>query len=605
MPDPSPFRRGDISHGAVIVTDGHERSALAVVRSLGARGIPVYVGSDRTSSVAGSSRYCAGTFVYPSPWTHPHQYLVCLVEAAKHRQAGLIYPMTDVAVEILGGYQEQGGRDITLPIPSLDAYQALSDKYRLMQWAERAGVPIPKTLFLESRDSLASVIDQIAEWPVVVKPGRSLIRDGTLWKKTSVAMAADRESLMRLYRERWYLKWPSMIQQQVAGFGEGVFGLFAKGKPEVLFAHRRLREKPPSGGVSVLRESIALPEEMTRYAVQVMQSVTWQGVAMVEFKVNQETRVPYLMEVNGRFWGSLQLAIDAGIDFPWLLYQLATSGQVPVAKPSYKVGVRSSWWLGDLDHFLIRVRQSDSALHLPPGTPSRWETLKSLVGVCDRNTKSEVLRADDPRPGFCELRAYIRSLIAVPWRRFGERLAPVRLAGKKVWWDATLRLGLMGRAERISRGRSIKHILLLCKGNICRSPFAAEYLRGKMKEAGLAVEVASAGLDTNAGDPADPQAQRSASEFGVSLAGHRTAVLSGEMVAKADLLIVMELMHQDMLLNAFPEAREKTRVLGHYSQEPMTNIADPFGQTPDVFHVCYRQLVQSCDGLIRWLSTSV
>jgi predicted ATP-grasp superfamily ATP-dependent carboligase len=60
----------------------------------------------------------------------------------------------------------------------------------------------------------------------------------------------------------------------------------------------------------------------------------WQGVAMVEFKVEANTGTPYLLEVNGRFWGSLQLAIDAGVDFPALLVDAAT-GKPPAQSHGY------------------------------------------------------------------------------------------------------------------------------------------------------------------------------------------------------------------------------------------------------------------------------
>ena len=80
-------------------------------------------------------------------------------------------------------------------------------------------------------------------------------------------------------------------------------------------------------------------------AHRILESVGWHGVAMVEFKVTAEG-TPYLIEVNGRFWGSLQLAIDSGVDFPWLLYQLANGTKVDEVT-GYAVGVTWRWLLGD------------------------------------------------------------------------------------------------------------------------------------------------------------------------------------------------------------------------------------------------------------------
>ena len=265
----------------VIVTDGNERSALAVTRSLGRRGIPVFVGAETASSLAGVSRYCRESFVYPSPWVSPEELRACLLEHAKRWGARVVLPMTDLAVEILGESEQRSGASIVLPIPSLDQYRALSNKYQLMESAKRQGVPIPDTIFVPDGD-VEKVVPQIDQWPIVVKPGRSLIKVQGRWQKTSVLYARNADELKKLYREISYLNEPSLLQARVVGEGQGVFGLFDHGKPVTLFAHRRLRERPPSGGVSVLRESMALRQPITDYALRVVQSAEWHGVAMVE-----------------------------------------------------------------------------------------------------------------------------------------------------------------------------------------------------------------------------------------------------------------------------------------------------------------------------------
>ena len=174
-----------------------------------------------------------------------------------------------------------------------------------------------------------------------------------------------------------------------------------------MFAHRRLREKPPSGGVSVLRESIPLDKVLTVPALRLLQKANWHGVAMVEFKEDQSSRVPLLMEVNGRFWGSLQLAIDAGIDFPWLLLQMAEGRHVSVPDNSYRCGVKSRWLLGDLDHLLMRLFKSETTLKLPPGSSSRWRCLLDFVGFANRDTFYEIERFNDMGPVVYELKQYV------------------------------------------------------------------------------------------------------------------------------------------------------------------------------------------------------
>ena len=128
------------------------------------------------------------------------------------------------------------------------------------------------------------------------------------------------------------------------------------------FSHRRIREKPPSGGVSVLCESVPVVPQAKQYAQALLDALRWEGVAMVEFKMDMADQSLKLIEINGRFWGSLQLAIDAGVDFPALLVQTLADEPMPVID-SYRVGVRSRWLMGDFDALLMRLFKREDELH--------------------------------------------------------------------------------------------------------------------------------------------------------------------------------------------------------------------------------------------------
>jgi predicted ATP-grasp superfamily ATP-dependent carboligase len=319
-------------------------------------------------------------------------------------------PVTDSTTQVLAARRDQFPATVLTAIPSLESYELVSDKYRLMKVAQELGVPIPTTVYVPDGD-LASVLDQVTAFPVVVKPGRSLLMTDRGWGKTSVHFVSSVEELVDLYRRVPYLKNPSLIQQRVEGEGQGVFGLFDHGRPCALFAHRRIREKPPAGGVSVLRESIELPKPMTDYAVKLLEHVKWHGVAMVEFKVDRASKIPRLMEINGRFWGSLQLAIDAGLNIPYLLYQVMSGQSVAIPDNSYRVGTQSRWFLGDLDHLLMRLTRSDAALHLGPEVPSRWRCAVEFARLFRRDLHYEVESLSDPRPALVEYRAWISQLV--------------------------------------------------------------------------------------------------------------------------------------------------------------------------------------------------
>ena len=131
---------------------------------------------------------------------------------------------------------------------------------------------------------------------------------------------------------------------------------------------------------------------------------------MVEFKTDKDTGTSYLMEVNGRFWGSLQLAVDAGINFPYLLFQMSQGLQVVVPPRAYRVGTKSRWLLGDLDHLLLRFRKSAAELRLPSEYPSKLQCLGAFLNCFAKDQHCEVERWSDPAPALFEYHAYMSAL---------------------------------------------------------------------------------------------------------------------------------------------------------------------------------------------------
>jgi predicted ATP-grasp superfamily ATP-dependent carboligase len=204
------------------------------------------------------------------------------------------------------------------------------------------------------------------KFPAVLKPHRSMIYSNGAWIASCVQYANSVRELREIVdRNDYFNQHPFLIQELISGQGQGIFGLYDHGAPLAFFAHRRLREKPPSGGVSVLSESIAVDPVQREMAHSILGAVGWHGVAMVEFKVTPDG-TPYLIEVNGRFWGSLQLAIDAGVDFPWLLYQLAVESPVDPMN-GYAIGVKWRWLLGDFTRLckVLVSKQSPSNSTFP------------------------------------------------------------------------------------------------------------------------------------------------------------------------------------------------------------------------------------------------
>ena len=189
--------------------------------------------------------------------------------------------------------------------------------------------------------------------------------------------------------------------------------MFDKDHHIALFSHKRLREKPPSGGVSVVFESCPLDKEMVESARRLLTAVDWQGVAMVEFKRDKRDGKAKLMEINGRFWGSLQLAVSAGIDFPVLLLKLLQKEKLNNLKNHYQINLKMKWLLGTLEHMLIRLRNSDAKLNLPAGYPSKLQAIVDFIKFKESGCRFDVLQINDPKPFLHELGEYVTDILSL------------------------------------------------------------------------------------------------------------------------------------------------------------------------------------------------
>jgi predicted ATP-grasp superfamily ATP-dependent carboligase len=386
---------------SALVLDGNQRSALAVTRALGRRGIPVIVAGETRTTLAGASRYRQDTFTYPAPHEQPERFIDTIRTEAAARGVGLMMPMTDLTTHLVLRHREQF-ENIAIPSASFETFEMLTDKRRLIRLAQGLGVPVPATYVAEPGEDLSRLPAGFG-FPLVLKPSRSTMWTGRRWIAASVHYADSlRHAQDLVARHEYFSRQPFLVQEYIRGHAQGMFALYDRGTPVAFFAHRRLREKPPSGGVSVLSESIEIDGRLREAARRILDHVRWHGVAMVEFKVGVDGS-PYLIEVNARFWGSLQLAIDAGVDFPYLLYRLADGAAIDAVE-GYQLGVRTRWLLGDLDHLYLTLRRRPRR---DPTGPSRWRAVVQFLKIFARNTRYEVNRWDDVKPFLVELTRYI------------------------------------------------------------------------------------------------------------------------------------------------------------------------------------------------------
>lgn len=394
----------------ILVTDGENRSALAMTRSLGRKGHAVFVSGLEIGNLSASSVFCRKSFVSPDPLGNAECYSAEIARIVLKEQIDVIFPMTEQSVYILNSARSVFGESVVLACAPAEKMEAVSNKYRLFRLAENMGIAMPKTIYVDGKHDFYVQKVAPSDFPVVVKPAFSKIVVGTKILSSGVMYAKDQNELCRLYDTKEVLQYPSLIQELIVGEGTGLFTLFDGDRHLALFSHRRLLEKPPSGGVSVLSESIALDDEMVEAAHKLLAAVEWSGIAMVEFKRDIRDGSAKLMEINGRFWGSLQLAVSSGVDFPALCLDYYLGKKPATLMSDYNVGHRLKWVLGILDHLIIRLKPGGQSLNLPPDSPTRWQVAMELMKA-DLKTSLDVYDREDLKPFGEEFKMYIRNLL--------------------------------------------------------------------------------------------------------------------------------------------------------------------------------------------------
>lgn len=364
--------------GRVLITDAGGRNVVAAVRSLGSKGLTVVAGEESRVAISFFSRYCRERLVYPSPKTAPQQWLEWLLRELHERRYDTLMPMDDETVFITSQNRDLVEQYTKVPVPDFSTLMKARDKTQTVQIAMQEGVPCPKTSFIKDLSQIEDTADKLG-FPVVIKPKESSGSRG-------IAYIRHKDELVENYL-KVHSKYPfPMIQEYIPPGGQscGVFLLFNKDSDvRAVFAHKRLREFPLTGGPSTLRESIYAPQ-LVEMATKMLKAIRWYGVAMAEFKEDPRDGQYKIMEINPRFWGSLQLSILAGVDFPYLLYKMVMDGDVePVT--DYREGVRCRWLLpGDILHFVCN--------------PKRFELEPSFFNFSKNNRQDDFISWRDPGP---------------------------------------------------------------------------------------------------------------------------------------------------------------------------------------------------------------
>jgi len=402
---------GSAGRPTVLVTDSDRGSAISIIRSLGRRGFRVIAGDANRGSLGFRSRYVAERLLYPPPARAPAEFVGSVLEAARRWRIDLVIPVTDAAILPLSEERARWADVCRVAMPDAEPLRVVTDKRKTLELAGRLGIPAPRSEIAASPEAARRLAEELG-WPVVLKPKSSRVYRDRKSVEAFQVTYANRPEEVSARLDRLEGRCEVLVQEYCAGAGCGVGILMHEGRPLAAFQHRRLHEVPLTGGASSLRESAALDPVLYEYSVRLLGALRWTGLAMVEFKVGAAG--PKLMEVNGRVWGSLPLAVLSGVDFPRLLAELylhgpSANGAGPELR--YRVGVRAR----NLESDMVWIAAALSGRRKYPylETPGRGQGLAGLLGLLDPRCRNDNLALDDLGPGLGEIPRAVGKL----WRK--------------------------------------------------------------------------------------------------------------------------------------------------------------------------------------------
>lgn len=566
---------------SVLVLDADQASALAIVRSLGRRGVSIEIASAEEAPITSYSRYTTRCHRYPDPLRDEAGFIGWITKIQSEARHALIIPVTERTIVPMARQHDRLDLEHIAMAP-ITALEQVLDKSKTLALAESLGLSTPRSVTIQSLADL-DANTAIPDYPIVVKPMRSVGQEGVQRIQLTVSYAHDRTELEAQVRHA--LRFGEvLLQEYFRGDGVGIELIADHGRVRYAFQHRRLHEVPLTGGGSSLRISETVTPALLSASEQLIQALGWHGVAMVEFKYAPATGEYRLIEINGRFWGSLPLAIAAGADFPAMLLDLYARGNIDNVAPA-RIGTICRNLRRDLDWLEHVVRKA-----APPRLvrlPSTTEVLRDLLLVFSPRHRFDVQSFGDPKPGIVDLgriaRHHWQRIVSAlrERRRRQQELQTAKSAGRKV----------MSSAQRV---------LFLCYGNINRSALAHAYAAiRKVNHLGFD----SAGFHTPGSRPADPVMIEVAGRHGVDLQHWQSRVLTTASVEDADIILAMESVHLDRLIDQFPTARSKSFLLAALIADTPAEIeiSDPYGKDPVFYEKVCERILHSVDS---WLAAS-
>jgi len=347
-----------------LVLDGRLRQSVVTVRSLGSRGLRVAAleTTEGLPARAFSSRWCQEKLVCPAI-EGSQAYLDYLETAIDFTGARVLITSSDGTIALIRQHREQLEQRVNIALAKESALSIAINKEQTLEIASQLGLGVPRAVTIRSVNEVAAALHEIG-LPAVVKPVESWLPGSQRGVRVISQLVTTPDEARRAVEKLTCSGGMVLFQQFLSGRRESLSFFYASGEMYARFAFLGKRTNPPLGGVYVLRQAITLPEDIGEQAERLVREIDLEGYSQVEFRRDSAGN-PYLMEINSRLNLGIEIAVRAGVDFPYLLYQWANGDAIRPVK-SYPIGGQMRYLAGDLMTTLASVRQRGRPGVTPP-----------------------------------------------------------------------------------------------------------------------------------------------------------------------------------------------------------------------------------------------
>lgn len=307
---------------------GTHTMGLGVIRALGSMGIPIIAIYYDSKDMGYVSRYVKESVRAPDPEKFADQFLELVILTASRFDSSLVFPVSDETMELVSRNKNVLDEYCTTACTEWKITHQFINKKYTYALADAIGVPAPITIVPKSLEDVEKY-GQTIEYPCLVKPTLSHY----YYKKFNKKMVRvnNIDQMIGAYRQASDVGLEVMLQEIIPGddaLGVNYNSYFWKNQPLVEFTAQQVRNAPPIFGSPCVAVSKNIPE-VIEPGRKILRAMGFYGYSCTEFKKDPRDGVYKLMEVNGRHNLSTLLAVECGINFPWIHYTHLVEGELP------------------------------------------------------------------------------------------------------------------------------------------------------------------------------------------------------------------------------------------------------------------------------------